>query len=269
MKVDFHSHTCRSDGTLTPQELATFMGERGVAFFSISDHDTLAAYGQFEPPPGTRVVTGIEINTTYRNNEVHVLGYALPLDGAPQLEAMVEHNRGERLRRVDRMVEQLRRAGYGITSADVLRAAGDANAVGRPHVARALVESQSAPDIEWVFRHLLRAGKPGYVPSLHVTPKEAIEAIHSSGGIAVLAHPGRLKDRALIDELASYGLDGLEVFYPLHDADEITIFRRKAAEYGLLMSAGADFHDIRYHAGGVGVEVERADIAPFLDRVLR
>ncbi|MHB8147638.1 MAG: PHP domain-containing protein, partial [Vulcanimicrobiaceae bacterium] len=232
LKVDFHSHTCRSDGTLTPQELAAFMAERGVEIFSISDHDTLSAYGEFDVPSGSQVVTGVEINTTYRDNEVHILGYALPLEGAPHLNAMIERNRSARLRRVDRMVEQLRRAGYGITSADVLRAAGEANAIGRPHVARALVEAGAAPDIEWTFRNLLRSGKPGYVPSLHVTPKEAIEAIHASGGIAVLAHPGRLKDRGLIDELAEYGLDGLEVFYPLHDADEVAFFRRAAARYG-------------------------------------
>ena len=243
------------------------MGERGVEIFSISDHDSLAAYGQFEVPVGSRVVTGIEINTTYRNNEVHVLGYALPLGGAPALEVMIAHNRSERLRRVDRMVAQLRRAGYGITTADVLRAAGDAQAVGRPHVARALIEAGAAPDIEWTFRNLLRAGKPGYVPSLHVTPKEAIDAIHSCGGVAVLAHPGRLKDRGLIEELARHGLDGLEVFYPLHDADDVAVFRSAAERYNLVMSAGADFHDIRYHTRGVGMDVERADIAPFLERV--
>ena len=242
------------------------MAERGVDYFSISDHDTLGAYGAFEPRNGARVVTGIEINTTYKDNEVHILGYGVPLD-SPNLCALISANVAARRARVDRMVLQLQRAGYGITTADVLREAEHAQALGRPHVGKALIRAGMAPDIEWAFRNLLRGGKPGYVPSTHVTPLQAIDAISRAGGVAVLAHPGRLKDRNVLDELATHGLGGLEVFYPLHDADDVRIFREKAKRYGLLMTAGADFHDIRYHTRGVGIDVERDDIQAFLDRV--
>ncbi|HTX56513.1 MAG TPA: PHP domain-containing protein [Candidatus Acidoferrales bacterium] len=268
MIVDFHSHTCESDGTLTPQQLADFMGERGVEIFSISDHDTLSAYGTFAPPAGSRVVTGVEINTTYRGNEVHVLGYGMPAD-TPSFDAMLERNRDARRLRAQRMVDQLQRAGYGITYDDVLRQAPHAQALGRPHVAKALIAKGMAPEIDWAFRNLLRSGMPGYVPSLHVTPQEAIERINAAGGVPVLAHPGRLKDRGLIDELAPAGLKGLEVFYPLHDADDVRIFREVAKRYGLAMTAGADFHDIRYHSRGVGMEVDREDIAAFLTMLSR
>ena len=266
MKVDFHSHTSESDGTLSPQQLSDFMGERGVEVFSISDHDSLAAYGAFTPPPGARVITGIEINTTYRHNEVHVLGYGMNVD-APGLQAMIAHNCEERRRRVERMVAQLQRAGYGITMHDVLEQAGRAQALGRPHVAKALVVKGFASDVSAAFRNLLRGGKPGYVPSTHVTPQQAIEMIRAGGGITVLAHPGRLKDRSIIDELARCGLAGLEVFYPLHDADDVAHFRAKAAEHHLVMTAGSDFHDLRYHTRGVGMDVDIADIAPFLDLI--
>ncbi|HEY6450085.1 MAG TPA: hypothetical protein VIX60_05335, partial [Candidatus Cybelea sp.] len=114
MKVDLHSHTRMSDGTLTPQELSDFMGERGVEVFSISDHDTLAAYGAFEPPPATRVITGIEINTTWRKNEVHVLGYGVPLGPSP-INELLEYNQTQRRLRAVTMVERLREAGYAIT----------------------------------------------------------------------------------------------------------------------------------------------------------
>jgi predicted metal-dependent phosphoesterase TrpH len=264
--VDFHSHTCESDGTLAPQALADLMGARPVEIFSISDHDTMSAYGQFEPPPGSRVVTGVEINTTYRGNEVHVLGYGMPVD-ARELNEMIEHNRNARYLRAQRMIAQLQRAGYGITLDDVLREAPDAKALGRPHVAKALIRAGMAPDLDWAFRHLLRTGMPGYVPSLHITPQHAIEQIAKAGGVPVLAHPGRLKDRVLIDELAPLGLRGLEVFYPLHDADDVRIFSEKARHYGLVMTAGMDFHDIRYHTRGVGIEVEYEQIAPFLELV--
>ena len=267
MIVDFHSHTYESDGSLSPQALADFMAERGVEVYSISDHDTMSAYGAFEPHNGARVVRGIEINTTYKHNEVHVLGYGLD-PAAPKLTTMLARNVAERLNRVRRMVHQLQRAGYDITEAAVLAEAENAKAIGRPHVGKALVRSGACADIEWAFRHLLRSGKPGYVPSSHVTPKEAIETIADAGGVAVLAHPGRLKDRAIIDELVGQGLRGLEVFYPRHDADDVAFFRKKAAEHGLVMTAGSDFHDIRYHERGVGMEVDEADITPFLEMVL-
>ena len=265
MKVDFHSHTNESDGTLTPQELADFMGERGVEVFSISDHDTLAAYeGGFEPPPGARVVTGIEINTTWRENEVHLLGYAVPLGPSP-LRELIENNQRERYKRAEMMVDRLRRAGYGLTFDDVLREAGPARAIGRPHVAKALIRGGHASGIESAFRDLLRRGKPGYVPQFYTTPQVAIETIAAAGGIPVLAHPGRLRDRHLIDELARAGLRGLEVFYPRHDASDVAEFRETAKRHGLVMTAGADFHDIRYHTGGVGVDVDRNDVGPFLE----
>jgi 3',5'-nucleoside bisphosphate phosphatase len=265
--VDFHSHTSESDGTLTPQELADFMGERRVEIFSISDHDTLSAFGKFKSPPDSRVVTGVEINTTYRGNEVHLLGYGMQAD-APELLATIERNRDARRVRAQRMVDQLQRAGYGVTYDDVLRQAPDAKAIGRPHVAKALIGKGLVPDIDWAFRNLLRSGMPGYVPSLHITPQEAIERITAAGGVPVLAHPGRLKDRVLIDELAPNGLRGLEVFYPLHDAEDVQIFRDLAKRYGLVMTAGMDFHDIRYHTRGVGIDVEKDDIAPFLNLIM-
>lgn len=263
MIVDFHSHTNKSDGTLPPQELADFMGERGVEIFSISDHDTLAAYGEFAPRNGARVIPAIEINTTWRENEVHVLGYNVPLGGSA-IDELLEYNQVERRKRAERMVGQLQRGGVSITLDQVLAEAEDADSIGRPHVAKAMVRSGVVPDIDSAFRHHLKPGKAGYVPQIYTTPEKAIATIRAVGGVAVLAHPGRLKDRALIDALAPRGLQGLEVFYPLHDDDDVAFFRKKAAEYGLVMTAGMDFHDIRYHTKGVGMDVAADDLRPFL-----
>jgi len=268
LRVDFHSHTNQSDGSLDPQELANFMAERGVEAFAISDHDSLAAYESgFEPAPGTRVITGIEINTTWRENEVHVLGYGVSLGESP-LRELIANNQRERRTRAEMMVDRLRRAGYSITFDDVLREAGPAKPIGRPHVAKALVRGGMTSGIESAFRDLLRRGKPGYVPQFYATPQGAIEAVAASGGIPVLAHPGRLRDRALIEALVPLGLRGLEVFYPLHDARDVAEFAAIARRHGLVMTAGADFHDIRYHTGGVGIDVDETAIRPFLDLVL-
>jgi predicted metal-dependent phosphoesterase TrpH len=255
-----------SDGTLGPQALADFMAERAVEMFCISDHDTLRAYGSFEAPAGTRYVTGIEINTTWRQNEVHVLGYNVPLGPSP-INELLEYNQAQRRVRAQTMVEQIRRAGYGLTIEDVLRESDEADSVGRPHVAKALVRAGMTASVDSAFRDILGSGKPGYVPQLYTSPQHAIEEIANAGGIPVLAHPGRLKDRVLIDELAGHGLRGLEVFYPLHDSSDVAEFRAKARQYDLVMTAGMDFHDIRYHTKGVGMEVDDADIAAFLDLV--
>jgi len=242
------------------------MGERGVEVFSISDHDTLGAYGQFEPPAGARVITGIEINTTWRKNEVHVLGYGVPLGPSP-INELLEYNQDQRRLRAVTMVQRLREAGYPIALEDVERESGGAHAMGRPHVAKALVRLGIVDSVDAAFREALVPGKPGYVPQIYTTPEHAIETIAAAGGIPVLAHPGRLKDRSLIDELVGHGLRGLEVYYPLHSPEDTREFRATAKRYGLVMTAGMDFHDIRYHTQGVGMEVDVAEIAPFLDLV--
>lgn len=242
------------------------MHARGVRLFSVTDHDTLAAYGRFQLAPGMRVVTGIEINTTYDDGEVHVLGYRLPL-GASPLSEVLERNRVARRSRIGRIVTQLRDAGHDISLDDVHAEAREGASLGRPHVGKALIRLGIAPDIETAFRGFLRRGSPGYVPSTHITPHEAIRVILESGGVPVLAHPGRLKDYDIIGDLVEHGLQGLEVFYPTHEPMQTQYFRDQAKRYGLVMTAGSDFHDIRYHKRGVGAEVDDSDIRPFLDLV--
>lgn len=265
MLVDFHSHTRESDGSLEPAELARAMDARGVEIFSVTDHDTLAAYRPLADAVATgRLIVGIEINTTYRGNEVHILGYGLPLEDA-KLNALVESNRLARGERIAKVVAGLNRFGIGLSLNDVQAEAAPGAPLGRPHVAKALVRNGYAPTVDSAFRGLLSRDRPGYVPSIHVTPMTAIETIAGAGGIPVLAHPGRLRQDDVIDELADAGLLGLEVFYPSHSPGQVARFRTRADDLGLVMTAGSDFHDARYGAGAVGIEVERDDLAPFLE----
>jgi predicted metal-dependent phosphoesterase TrpH len=267
MTIDFHSHTRESDGALSPPELVAMMRARGVGIFSITDHDTMRAYGQFDADFAT-VIPGIEINTTWEDNEVHVLGYAVPLGEETPLARVLAENRDFRRTRIDRMVANLNAAGYPITVADVVAESDGGDAMGRPHVAKALIRAGLVRDVESAFRDLLTRGKPGYLPSNYITPAQAIDVIRESGGVPVLAHPGRLKDESILDELIEHGLVGLEVFYPSHSPAQTAHFRAKAERHGLVMTAGSDFHDIRWHTRGVGMDVEEADVRPFLDLVL-
>ena len=241
------------------------MRSRGVSWFSITDHDTTRAYAALEAP-GQHVVSGIEINTTWHGSDVHVLGYKIPTGPSP-LGDVIERNRQHRRARIDTMLAGLNRAGYPVTVDQVLSESGAGHALGRPHVAKALVRNGMIRDVQTAFDELLSRGKPGYAPSHHITPLEAIDVVRRSGGVAVLAHPGRLKDEAILDELAEQGLAGLEVFYPTHTVAMTAHFRAKADRYGLVMTAGSDFHDERWNTRGVGVDVDEADVRPFLDLV--
>ncbi|PZR58444.1 MAG: phosphatase [Candidatus Meridianibacter frigidus] len=241
------------------------MGKRGVGIFSITDHDTLAAYDVLESAPIRPAFVGIEVNTTYRENEVHVLGYRLDRKNAA-LQAALENNRAARRLRVAKIVRQIQAAGYEVTMEQV-EAESRGGVLGRPHVGRALIRHGHVSDIESAFRNVLFRGGPGYVPSTHMGPHEAIAVIRAAGGIAVLAHPGRLRDHSIVGELVEEGLAGLEVFYPRHDASATHYFRAMAKRLNLLMTGGSDFHDARYHRRGVGMEVDAADIQPFLDAV--
>jgi len=263
LTVDFHSHTNASDGTLPPAELVASMRKRGVTIFSITDHDTMRAYDGLAVE-GARLIPGIEINTTWQGSDVHILGYGLPL-GPSEIADTLEKNRAHRRARVGTMIAQLNDAGYPITEDQVLAESGGGHALGRPHVAKALVRAKHVSDVDAAFRTLLSRGGAGYVPSLHITPVEAIDVIRRSGGVPVLAHPGRLKDEAILDDLAQRGLAGLEVFYPTHSPTQISRYRAKAAEHGLVMTAGSDFHDARWNTRGVGMDVDEGDIKPFLE----
>jgi predicted metal-dependent phosphoesterase TrpH len=266
MIVDFHSHTLESDGSLAPADLVRRMRDRGVRVFSITDHDTTRAYANLAVDFAT-LVPGIEINTSWNDNEVHVLGYNVPLAADSLLGRTIDANRGFRRERLARMIAQVNAAGYPLDEAEVFAESAGSDALGRPHIARALVRTGQIKDIETAFRELLGRGKPGYVASNYITPVRAVEVILASGGVPVLAHPGRLTDLAIIDELVAAGLVGLEVFYPAHDASMRSHFRAIAHAHGLLMTAGSDFHDPGIHTRGVGMEVDDLDIAPFLERI--
>ncbi|HEY6235154.1 MAG TPA: hypothetical protein VIW69_08665, partial [Candidatus Elarobacter sp.] len=209
---------------------------------------------------------GIEINTTWDGSDVHILGYRIPTGPSP-LADIVARNRSHRRDRIDVMVGGLNRAGYPVSVEQVLAESGGGHALGRPHVAKALVRNGMVRDVQTAFDDLLTHGKPGYAPSLHITPLEAIDVVRASGGVAVLAHPGRLKDETILDTLAARGLAGLEVFYGTHTTQQTAHYRAKAQRYGLVMTAGSDFHDERWNVRGVGMDVDEADIRPFLDLV--
>ena len=242
------------------------MDRRGVRIFSITDHDTTRAYLEL-PESRAQIVPGIEINTTRDGVDIHILGYGFDPSAAAPIHATLEANRQARAVRIKTMIEKLARAGYPLTEEMVAAEAGGSESLGRPHVAKALVRAGMARDVQTVFNDLVGRSGPGFVPSAHITAPEAIDAIARSGGVPVLAHPGRLSDYSIIDEMTEHGVAGLEVFYPTHTSPMIAHFRAQAHRLGLVMTAGSDFHDSRWNSSVVGMDVEERDIAPFLELI--
>ena len=264
MLVDFHSHTYKSDGTSSPAELQAMMKARGVEIYAVTDHDTLAAYPELsDNANGPKLIVGIEINTTLRGDDVHILGYRLPKSDSP-LDISLARHRETRAQRLVAMVEKLNAAGIRLSLEELMSDCENVSALGRPHIAKALISAGYVHTIEDAFNTYLRRGCPGFVEAEQLSPFEAIDMIKESGGIPILAHPGRLKDLSIIESVIEGGIAGIEVFYGTHTPEQTAVFHDVAERHNLLMSAGADFHDLSWTPRGVGMEVNERDIAPFL-----
>jgi predicted metal-dependent phosphoesterase TrpH len=268
LKVDLHTHTTISDGRLSPEELMRAIAESGLDYFSITDHDTLGMYLRHSPlltSFGRKVISGVEVSTFADGREVHILGYGFPVR-SDTLSGVLTDRRQTRRERAVKIVEKLREQGVQIQMSDVERHAGS-GMIGRPHIARALVEQGAARDISEAFERYIGSHCEAFEPSSRLSPAQAIAAITQSGGVPVLAHPTRNAAEELLDQLVSDGLQGVEVYSTSHTAHDAERLRAKARERGLVMTAGTDFHGPTEANALPGCEVEEADLGAFLDLI--
>jgi predicted metal-dependent phosphoesterase TrpH len=245
MVADLHVHTTASDGRYTPEEIWAMACRADLSHLAITDHDTLdgllALTGR--EGAGPVLVPGIEFSTDLPDCEVHILGYHFdPADS--ELNRQIGIITRDRLDRAERMVAKLARLGYPVSCERVLAHAGDASAVGRPHVAAALVEKGYFPDVAAAFAVALEHGKPGYVPHYKLKPRDVVALIKGAGGLAVLAHPGLVGDDAVVRAMVGLGMDGIEAYHPDHDRAATEKYLAMAAELGLAVTGGSDFHGI-------------------------
>ncbi|HEY9478867.1 MAG TPA: PHP domain-containing protein [Gemmatimonadaceae bacterium] len=234
-------HSTASDGALSPSDVVEAAARAHLESVALTDHDTLAGVrsaAETGDRLGVRVVPGVELSA-YDRGEVHLLG--LHVSRGDVLERHLVAFRDARRARAVRIVELLNALGVPLTMEQVLEQAGG-GAIGRPHVARALVSLGRARDHRDAFDRWLGAGKPAYVEKLRLEMAEAIAILHEAGGIAVLAHPGPAATRARLQELRDIGLDGVEVLHPGHSAEDIARIGTLAGHLGLLPSGGSDWH---------------------------
>lgn len=249
MNVDLHCHSTASDGLLNPSDLASRAADKGVTVLALTDHDTVAGLAEARAAAesrGLRFVDGVEISVSWGGTTLHIVGLQIdPLNA--ELGAGLESVRASRTQRAKKIGDALDEAGIKDGLAGALAYVGNPDIISRTHFARFLVETGRAPDVKSVFQRYLVNGKPGYVPHEWAALGDAVSWIRASGGVAVIAHPGRYKlskeeMRALLAEFKDCGGAGIEVVTGSHAPAQYREYGRLAREFGLLSSRGSDFH---------------------------
>jgi predicted metal-dependent phosphoesterase TrpH len=270
--IDLHVHTSASDGIFSPEEIVQMANKLGLAAIAICDHDTTSSV---EPairaakPTGLKVVPGVELSTTAPGAEVHMLGYFVRLDD-PALNTALKDLRDSREERARSMVKKLGALGIHVDWQRVRELAEGAS-VGRPHIARAMLEKGYITDFKEAFDKYIGAGGPAYVERFKVTPEDAISLVLKAGGLPVLAHPLTAGEpEEVVPRLKEAGLAGLEAYagnYPKEDRAKLVAL---ADKYGLIATGGSDFHGVEgadhTPLGGASVPTECLEILIALAR---
>jgi 3',5'-nucleoside bisphosphate phosphatase len=249
INADLHCHSVISDGTLTPEELALRAKTNGVELWALTDHDEIG--GQVRAAAaaaanGMAYLTGVEISVTFAAETVHIVGLGFDATN-PIIVNGLAKTRGGRGERAMEMSDGLAKVGIKGAYDGALKFVGNPELISRTHFARFLVESGVCKDTYEVFRKYLTEGKPGYVPHRWASLKDAVNWITQSGGVAVIAHPGRYKftaneEFALFSEFKTHGGQGVEVVTGSHTTAEYVEYAAVAKEFGMVASRGSDFH---------------------------
>lgn len=248
-KIDLHMHTTASDGASTPAELVETCIDLGLKIIAVTDHDNVTNVKkaqQLGKEKGLKVISGIEISTYRGEAEYHILGYFVDLENDALL-GLTEAILDSRVERTHKMIEKLTEMGYPLDFKDVKKYATGVS-LGRPHIARAMIEKGYINDIGEAFtEEFIAGGGKAYVEKKNVLPAEAIEVILKAGGIPVIAHPhiinhGKALDKKEISRLKDVGLKGVEVYQTKHNQKVTKKYKKIAEELGLLITGGSDYH---------------------------
>jgi hypothetical protein len=241
--IDLHIHSTASDGSLAPDAVVSRALSAGLSAIALTDHDTVAGIPSATAAGerlGLRVVGGCEFSSGAPWGEMHVLGYFLPPDSAV-LEAFLQRRRDDRVRRGREMVSRLRVLGVELEFEDVLMQSRG-GAVGRPHVARAIVRRGSAADIGEAFDRYIGRGRPAFVEKILPPFRDIAEVVHAVGGLVSVAHLKERGTRSFLERLKKEGLDAIEVRHPSHDHSVRARLTDIAGRLGLLRTGGSDWH---------------------------
>jgi predicted metal-dependent phosphoesterase TrpH len=243
-RIDLHTHTTASDGTLRPRELVRKAAEQGVRVLAVTDHDSTEglaeALAEAAAGPGLEIVPGLEINCDAEGAEIHILGYLVDYP-APWFQDFLRSQRAERAARIHRLAARLAELGMPIDPAEVLAIVGEGSP-GRPHVAQVMVRRGYVKSVREAFDKYLHAGGPANVARHRLTPAEAVAVIRKAQGVPVLAHPGLANRDEMIPDLVQAGLMGIEVYYAEHGATQMAAYLELCRRWDLVATGGSDYH---------------------------
>lgn len=254
LNIDLHIHSDASDGTLSPAEILRMAQNLRLGAIAITDHDTIAGSKEAIAagiPPELQFMTGIEISALPPSGypcsgSFHILGYGIDTED-PLLNQNLEVLQNARRDRNPRIIGRLSRLGIDISLDELSEAFGNGQ-LGRPHIARLMIQKGIVESVDEAFDKYLSKGRPAYADKYRLECSRAVEIIRCAGGTAVLAHPALLKPlndkplEYLIQVLKEMGLEGIEVYYPEHSENLTARYREIAKRYDLLMTGGTDFH---------------------------
>jgi len=248
LKVDLHSHSTASDGLNAPADNIRLAKEAGIVALGITDHDSISGIKEallMGKELGVEAIPGIEMSTVENGQDVHVLGYFIDYTNPLFLKQLVELQ-SVRANRNKMMITKLNELGIDITMEEVQKRIRREGAnVGRPHIGEVLIEKGAVKTMEEAFdRYLGKRGK-AFVNPNRISPEEGIDIIKQAGGVPVLAHPGLYGDDEMVVRLIKYGLKGIEAFHPDHDENAEKKYKQMGEQYGILVTAGSDFHGSR------------------------
>jgi len=258
-RVDLHLHTKASDGALRPAELVQAAARIGIRAMAVTDHDTVNGVAEAREAASElpiEVIPGIELSASLDRDEIHVLGYLLDVND-PSLQKALRRLQEDRLAQAQAMVERLGALGHPLPW-DRVMAIANGGSVGRPHIAKALVECDAVASVDEAFSRFLRRGGPGYVEGPKVLPQEAVGLIRKARGVPSLAHPiivgasdYRLDLDRLLPMMMEAGLEGIETYYKGYTPEITASLLAVAERYRLIPTGGSDFH-----GGGVVADAE-------------
>ncbi len=252
MKIDLHTHTNYSDGTYTPSQIVDTAIQEGLDVIAITDHDNVLGYEEAVKHANNifkngdkklEIIRGVEINTIYKNYEVHILGYYMDVENQG-FKNMLSVQQQARIEQAQAIVKLLnKKAGVKIEYEDIKKLVAKNGSIGRPHIARAITAAKGTSNVAEAYEKYINDTSPVYVQRKTVTPHEAVEIIYEAGGIPVFAHPIDVEiAEQLIKELINYGLRGVEAYHRKHTPAVVEYYSSVAEKYGLIITGGSDFH---------------------------
>lgn len=252
MKSDLHIHTNYSDGVFSPEKIVDAAIEADLDVIALTDHDNILSYEialnyveklRKENKKTIKVIQGIEINTIYRNSEIHILGYFMDTEDTA-FKDLIKIQQHARIKQTKEIITLLsKKEGINIKFEDIKKQVAPGGSIGRPHIAKAITSAGGTGSVMEAYEKYINDKSPVYIQRKTVSPHDAVEIIYDAGGIPVIAHPHDLDNAGeLIKDLMHYGLRGIEAYHRKHSPAIVEYFSSMAEELGLIVTGGSDFH---------------------------